>query len=133
MKRIGDYWSNHGMWPIILVYFFPTKTMEMIKNHFNIRWENTAPGTEFARDFCAGIGPLQLGVVLVYFGAAFLFVAISMFKVHVWLKSRPATRNTPFPYKVDRSQLEYHVSSTDVSFNVFPDAVWVFILDGVTL
>ena len=26
-----------------------------------------APGTEFARDFCAGIGPLQLGVGLVYF------------------------------------------------------------------
>ena len=26
-----------------------------------------APGTEFARDFCAGIGPLQLGVVLVLF------------------------------------------------------------------
>ena len=24
-----------------------------------------APGTEFVRDFCAGIGPLQLGVVLV--------------------------------------------------------------------
>ena len=31
----------------------------------NIRWENIAPGNEFARDFCAGIGPLQLGVVLV--------------------------------------------------------------------
>ena len=26
-----------------------------------------SPGTEFARDFCAGIGPLQLGVVLVFF------------------------------------------------------------------
>ena len=26
-----------------------------------------SPGTEFARDFCAGIGPLQLGVVLVCF------------------------------------------------------------------
>ena len=26
-----------------------------------------APGTEFARDFCVGIGPLQLGVVLVSF------------------------------------------------------------------
>ena len=25
-----------------------------------------APGTEFAPDFCAGIGPLQLGVVLVF-------------------------------------------------------------------
>ena len=24
-----------------------------------------SPGTEVARDFCAGIGPLQLGVVLV--------------------------------------------------------------------
>ena len=23
-----------------------------------------SPGTEFARDFCAGTGPLQLGVVL---------------------------------------------------------------------
>ena len=26
-----------------------------------------SPGTELARDFCAGIGPLQLGVVLVFF------------------------------------------------------------------
>ena len=26
-----------------------------------------SPGTEFARDFCAGIGPLQLGVVLVHY------------------------------------------------------------------
>ena len=25
-----------------------------------------APGSEFARDFCAGIGPLQLGVVVVF-------------------------------------------------------------------
>ena len=25
-----------------------------------------APGTEFARDFCAAIGPLKLGVVLVH-------------------------------------------------------------------
>ena len=24
-----------------------------------------SPGTEFGHDFCAGIGPLQLGVVLV--------------------------------------------------------------------
>ena len=40
--------------------------MEIIKKIMsNIRWENMAPGTEFARDFCAGIGPLQLGVVLV--------------------------------------------------------------------
>ena len=30
-----------------------------------------APGIEFARDFCAGIGPLKLGVVLV----------ISLFKI----------------------------------------------------
>jgi len=29
-------------------------------------WENKAPGTEFPRIFCAGIGPLQLGIVLVY-------------------------------------------------------------------
>ena len=28
-------------------------------------WENATPSTEFPRDFCAGIGPLQLGVVLV--------------------------------------------------------------------
>ena len=29
-------------------------------------WENTTPSTEFPRDFCAGIGLLQLGIVLVY-------------------------------------------------------------------
>ena len=28
-------------------------------------WENTTPSTELPIDFCAGIGPLQLGVVLV--------------------------------------------------------------------
>ena len=28
-------------------------------------WENTTPSTELPRDFCAGIGMLQLGVVLV--------------------------------------------------------------------
>ena len=28
-------------------------------------WENTTPSTELPRDFSAGIGPLQLGVVLV--------------------------------------------------------------------
>ena len=32
-----------------------------------IVWENTTPSTELPRDFCAGIGPLQLGVVLVIF------------------------------------------------------------------
>ena len=31
-----------------------------------IWWKNTALGTEFARNFCAGIGPLQLGDVLVF-------------------------------------------------------------------
>ena len=36
-----------------------------------------APGTEFARDFCAGIGPLQLGVVLVYLKIAMGPVNIS--------------------------------------------------------
>ena len=39
--------------------------MEIIEIISNIRWENMTPGTEFARDFFAGIGPLQLGVVLV--------------------------------------------------------------------
>ena len=47
----GDYWYNHDMWLIIPVYFFPTKTME------NKTPENTAPGTKFASDFCASIGP----------------------------------------------------------------------------
>ena len=47
------------------------------------------PGTEFARDFCAGIGPLQLGVVLVFtdyltdfcsFGSIFLVYDL----VQIW-------------------------------------------------
>ena len=35
-----------------------------------------APGTEFTRDFCAGIGQLQIGVVLV-----FLFLLLLLFTV----------------------------------------------------
>ena len=31
----------------------------------DIVWENSTPSTELPLDFCAGIGPLQLGVVLV--------------------------------------------------------------------
>ena len=38
-----------------------------MKIHFGHRfWANTTPSNELPRDFCAGIGPLQLGVVLVY-------------------------------------------------------------------
>ena len=36
-------------------------------------WEHTAPGTKFTYDFCAGIGPLQLGVVLVFFIVSIIF------------------------------------------------------------
>ena len=42
-----------------------------------------APGTEFARDFCAGIGPLQLGVVLVSF--IFGLLSVVVFFVVVFL------------------------------------------------
>ena len=45
------------MW-LSLVYFFPTKKMEIIK----INFENTALGTEYACNFCAR---MQLGFVLV--------------------------------------------------------------------
>ena len=38
-----------------------------MKIHFGHRVGNTTPSTELPRDFCAGIGPLQLDVVLVFF------------------------------------------------------------------
>ena len=47
--------------------FFLTKMMEMKQSSLGIEWENTVLCTEFAHNFCAGIGPLQLGVVLVYY------------------------------------------------------------------
>ena len=38
------------------------------KIHFGIAWENTAlgPGTKLPYILCTAIGPLQLGVVLVF-------------------------------------------------------------------
>ena len=36
-----------------------------MKIHFGHRVGKCDPSTELPRDFCAGIGPLQLGVVLV--------------------------------------------------------------------
>ena len=56
------------MWYINLVCFFLTKTMGFKNNNFFcIVWQNTAldPGTRLPHIICAGIGPLQLGVVLV--------------------------------------------------------------------
>ena len=41
--------------------------MGIINIHSEHYVGNTAPGTEFPYIFCAGIGPLQLGVVLVMF------------------------------------------------------------------
>ena len=42
---------------------FPNKTMGIIKKKY---FGHSAPGTELPRIFFAGIGPLQLGVVLVF-------------------------------------------------------------------
>ena len=42
-----------------------------------------SPGTEFASDFCAGIGPLQLGVVLVLVFLGFFLQNVS--GTHEWL------------------------------------------------
>ena len=41
--------------------------MEIMKIHLGMRWEITPLGTEFAPYFCAGIGPLQLAAVFVYY------------------------------------------------------------------
>ena len=42
-------------------------------------WENKTPSTELLRDFCAGISPLQLGVVLVFYFVG--LVTIVRFKI----------------------------------------------------
>ena len=42
-------------------------------------WENTTASTELPRDFCAGIGPLQLGVVLVFLYSIFRNRTYSVF------------------------------------------------------
>ena len=55
-----------------------------------IVWKNATSSTELPRDFCAGIGPLQLGVVLVVLLDRSLMIAgleISGCTVHpeIWL------------------------------------------------
>ena len=48
-----------------LVCFFSTKTMGIIKIHFGHCVGKYGPGTNLPHIFCAGIGLLQLDVVLV--------------------------------------------------------------------
>ena len=67
----------------VLVYFFPTKTMEIIFFKLGIRQENTARGTEFACKFWIGIGTMQPGFVVVFYFELFIM------KVAVVLKSTP--------------------------------------------
>ena len=49
-------------------------------------WENTPPSTELPRDLCAGIGPLQLGVVLVLFFVVLFFSLIETLHDHILAK-----------------------------------------------
>ena len=53
-----------------------------------------SPGTEFARDFCAGIGPLQLGVVLVFYFFNFFVGVIPLFHffLNFWLYFKAASK-----------------------------------------
>ena len=58
-------------------------------------WENTTPSTELPRDFCAGIGPLQHGVVLVYsiFGTSNI-IRVKKKKLHKYnIKKEKEIRN----------------------------------------
>ena len=50
---------------------FQAKTTGIIKFHFWHYVGTVAPGTQYPRIFCAGIRPLQLGVVL-----CLLFVSV---------------------------------------------------------
>ena len=58
-KGTCDYWYNHGMWYINLVCFFSAKTMGIIKIYFG-----HCVGKYSRLILLCGIGPLQLGVVL---------------------------------------------------------------------
>ena len=75
-KQTDTYESDYCGHPFRVSGVFPS-TYHQGSAQFisNIRWENMASGTELARDFCAGIGPLQLGVVLVSFFIIFLWAS----------------------------------------------------------
>ena len=61
-----------------------------------IRWKNTGHGTEFARNFCAGIGPLQLGVVLVSYVNQTLYLPNKETNKHNNQNDQNNTRGTFF-------------------------------------
>ena len=52
------------------------------------------PGTEFARDFCAGVGPLQLDVVLGFLYIYFSFLSFTFF----WAVSFATRRSAWFSF-----------------------------------
>ena len=56
------------MWHVTYPFsvFFSTNTMGIKKIDFEHYEGKYAPSTEFPRIFCAGIGPLQLSVVLLF-------------------------------------------------------------------
>ena len=60
--RTDRHGSENSGHPFRVSGFFPFNLSSR-----SIVWENTTPSTELPRDFCAGTGPLQLGVVLVFY------------------------------------------------------------------
>ena len=70
-----------------------------------------SPVTEFARDFCAGIGPLQLGVVLVidinhsHVSALALKIPISYLDVRAAMMEK---EHVPYSRYWDKTLLSLH-------------------------
>ena len=46
-----------------------------------IVWKNATSSAELPRDYCAGIGPLQLGVALVF---SYFFRNADLFSLHLF-------------------------------------------------
>ena len=67
-----------------------------------ILWENTTPSTELPRDFCAGFGSLQLGVVLV----------IIIITVEPLFYELPNNDVLLYPMKIKSTEFIYYIKTS---------------------
>ena len=83
------------MWYINLVCFFTTKTMVL-----GILWEIRpwALVLNYPHILCAGIGPLQLGVVLVWF--IFVLVLLHNVFMDIWMCATATAHNLDYFFNV---------------------------------
>ena len=88
-----------------------------MKIYFGHHVENTTPSTKLPRDFCAGIGPQQLGVVLLSFSISHFAIYSLSLGTHNNICSHSVKNTSSVCIESNITLLSFKKSGSSCCFN----------------